>query len=54
MNTLDTIRSLFHQGSLGEARTWLCLATIAAFGAAGWYGLEPFQVIVRKLEEWRE
>jgi hypothetical protein len=37
MNTLDTLLSLFHPGALSEARTWLCLAALAAAGVAGWY-----------------
>jgi hypothetical protein len=51
MNSYQIIMSLFHPGSLGEVRTWLCVATFAASGAAGWYLLEPLQAIIRKLEE---
>ena len=51
MNTYQTVMSLFHHGSLEEARTWLCLATFAASGMAGWYALEPLQAVIRKLEE---
>ncbi|WP_175773000.1 hypothetical protein [Paraburkholderia phenazinium] len=51
MNTYQTVMSLFHHGSLGEARTWLCVATFAASGIAGWYLLAPLQTIIRKLEE---
>jgi hypothetical protein len=51
MNTYQTVMSLFHQGSLGEVRTWVCLAAFAASGMAGWYALEPLQAVIRKLEE---
>jgi hypothetical protein len=51
MNTFQTFMSLFHHGSLGEARTWLCMATFAAFGMAGWHFVKPLQAIIRKLEE---